>query len=224
MSNRCYVNCVNVNSLLEEVVTLMSQMNRNSYTNGMMNKQQLNQISYALNKYCIVVRKPKLGPIPIVVTVLEGVVITLILAATGMNLWGAVAIGASVGAVFAFLCWLAYRLRSGSSKRLSSYIAADGGQGLLMDFASAQPFEEDQFRLGRYYLFIKNGPVFRLDSIADIVTTVGHYRMIPTLVYLTVKVEDENGSLACPLCRVHMLNAETEIAEIRRAVLQRRGW
>ena len=187
----------------------MSQMNQNSYTNGIMNEQQLNQISYALNKYCIVVRKPKLGPIPIVVTVLEGVVITLIMAAMGMNLWGAVAIGASVGAVFAFLCWLAYRLRSGSSKRLSSYIAADGGQGLLMDFASAQPFEEDQFRL---------------DSIADIVTTVGHYRMIPTLVYLTVKVEDENGSLACPLCRVHMLNAETEIAEIRRAVFQKRGW
>jgi hypothetical protein len=189
-----------------------------------MNEQQLNQISYALNKYCIVVRKPKLGPIPIVVTVLEGVVITLIMAAMGMNLWGAVAIGASVGAVFAFLCWLAYRLRSGSSKRLSSYIAADGGQGLLMDFAYAQPFEEDKFRLGRYYLFIKNGPVFRLDSIADIVTTVGHYRMVPTLVYLTVKVKDENGSLACPLCRVHMLNAETEIDEIRRAVFQRRGW
>ena len=205
-------------------LTLMSQMNQNSYTNGIMNEQQLNQISYALNKYCIVVRKPKLGPIPIVVTVLEGVVITLIMAAMGMNLWKAVAIGASVGAVFAFLCWLAYRLRSGSSKRLSSYIAADGGQGLLMDFASAQPFEEDQFRLGRYYLFIKNGPVFRLDSIADIVTTVGHYRMVPTLVYLTVKVEDENGSLACPLCRVHMLNAETEIAEIRRAVFQKRGW
>ena len=111
-----------------------------------------------------------------------------------------------------------------SQMNQNSYIAADGGQGLLMDFASAQPFEEDQFRLGRYYLFIKNGPVFRLDSIADIVTTVGHYRMIPTLVYLTVKVKDENGSLACPLCRVRMLNAETEIAEIRRAVLQRRGW
>ena len=169
------------NSLLQEDLTLMSQMNQNSYTNGIMNGQQLDQISYALNKYCIVVRKPKLGPIPIVVTVLEGVVITLFMAATGMNLWGAVAIGASVGAVFAFLCWLAYRLRSGSSKRLKSYIA-------------------------------------------DIVTTVGHYRMIPTLVYLTVKVKDENGSLACPLCRVRMLNAETEIAEIRRAVLQRRGW
>ena len=35
----------------------MSQMNQNSYTNGIMNEQQLNQISYALNKYCIVVRK-----------------------------------------------------------------------------------------------------------------------------------------------------------------------
>lgn len=67
---------------------LMSQMNQNSYTNGIMNGQQLDQISNALNKYCIVVRKPKLGPIPIVVTVLEGVVITLLMAATGMNLWG----------------------------------------------------------------------------------------------------------------------------------------
>ena len=49
----------------------MSQFNQNPYVNGIMNEQQLNQIRYALYKYCIVVRKPKLGPIPIVVTVLE---------------------------------------------------------------------------------------------------------------------------------------------------------
>lgn len=50
----------------------MSQFNQNPYVNGIMNEQQLNQIRYALYKYCIVVRKPKLGPIPIVVDALTG--------------------------------------------------------------------------------------------------------------------------------------------------------
>ena len=50
----------------------MSQFNQTPYDNGMLNNQQLNQIRYALYKYCIVVRKPKLGPIPIVVDALTG--------------------------------------------------------------------------------------------------------------------------------------------------------
>ena len=45
--------------------------------------------------------------------------------------------------------------------------------------------------------------------------------MLPTGVYLSVKVNDENGSMSLPLCRVHMLKAEEEINEIRKAVLQR---
>ena len=93
---------------------------------------------------------------------------------------------------------------------------------MICDFASAQPFADDQFRLGRQYLFIKNGAVLRLDSITDIVRVTGHYRMMPTGVYLTLKVKDENGSMAFPLCRVHMLNAQAEINEIRNAVMQRR--
>ena len=199
----------------------MSQYNQNFYANGMRNGQQPNQSSQALYNYCIVMRKPKLGAAPVVITILEGVVITLVTALLGVKLWKAVIIGAIVSAVFAFICCLAYRVRSGSSKRLNSYTAADGGQGVFNDFATAQPFAGDQFRLGRYYLFIKNGSVLRINSIADIVRINGHYRMMPTLVYLTVKVKDENGSMAVPLCRVHMLKAEEEIAEIRNAVKQR---
>ena len=78
-----------------------------------------------------------------------------------------------------------------------------------------------QLMLGRYYLFIKNGAVIRLDSIIDIVRVTSHYKMVPTAVFLSVKVKDENGSMACPLCRVHLLKAAAEIDEIRRAVMQR---
>ncbi len=92
---------------------------------------------------------------------------------------------------------------------------------MFCDFASAIPFADDQFRLGRQYLFIKNGAALRLDSIADIVRVTTNYRMVPTGVFLSVKVEDENGNMVCPLCRLHMLKAGTEIAEIRNAVLQR---
>ena len=106
----------------------MSQYNQNFYANGMRNGQQPNQSSQALYNYCIVMRKPKLGAAPVVITILEGVVITLVTALLGVKLWKAVVIGAIVSAVFAFICWLAYRVRSGSSKRLNSYIAADGGQ------------------------------------------------------------------------------------------------
>ena len=199
----------------------MSQLNQESYAAGVTNEQQLNQISRALYSYCKVMSVPKLGEVPIVVTVLEGLIITLVIAALGERLLTAAVIGASVSAVFTFLCWLAYRYRAGAAKRLNSYLAADGGRSMYSDFDSAQSFENDQFRLGRQYLFIKNGAVIRLDSITDIVRTISHYRMVPTGVYLSITVKDENGSMSLPLCRVHMLNAETEINEIRKAVLQR---
>ena len=92
---------------------------------------------------------------------------------------------------------------------------------MIIDFASARPFVDDQFRVGRYYLFIKNGAVIKLDSILDIVRVTSHYKAVPLLVQLSVKVKDENGSMACPLCRVHLLKAEAEIDEIRRALVQR---
>ena len=46
--------------------------------------------------------------------------------------------------------------------------------------------------------------------------------MMPVEVYLTLNVNDENDSMAFPLCRVHMLNAQAEINEIRNAMMQRR--
>ena len=201
---------------------LMSQYDRQYYANGMMNQQQLDQLSNALYSYCKVMRVPKMGAAPAVITVLTGLILSLIIAALGESLLLAVAIGAIVSAVFAFLFWLAYRYRSGASKRLNAYLAADGGQAMYIDFGWAQPFANDQFRVGRYFLFIRNGAVIRLDSVADIVRIVNHYRAVPTGVSLTVKVKDENGSMACPLCRLHVLNAAAEIEEIHRAVLQRR--
>lgn len=199
----------------------MSQLDQRSYAAGMMSEQQFYQLSQALYSYCKVMRVPKLGAVPVVVTVLEALLITLVTAAAGVKLWVAVIIGGFIGAVFAFICWLVYRYRAAAAKRLNAFLAADGGHSMFLDFAAAQPFANDQFRLGRYYLYIKNGAVLRLDSITDIVRTVSHYRMIPTGVYLSVSVNDENGSMSFPLCKVHMMKAEAEIDEIRRAVLQR---
>lgn len=184
----------------------MSQFNQEPYVAGIMNEQQLDQISSALYSYCKVMRVPKLGAVPIVVTVLEGLIITLVIAALGGTLLIAVVAGALVSAVFAFLCWLVYRYRAGASKRFNSYLAADGGRSIYYDFASAQPFANDQFRL---------------DSITDIVTIRGHYRMVPTGVGLSVAVNDEHGSMSFPLCRVNMLNAQAEVDMIRNAVMQR---
>ena len=199
----------------------MSQFNKKNYAAGIMNGQQPNQIGQALYSYCKVMRVPKLGAVPVVVTVLEGVVITLAMVALGMTLQAAVVIGVIVSAVFAFLCWLILRYRVGASKRLNSYLAADGGRSMFSDFAVAQPFVDDLFRVGRYYLFIKNGAVLRLDGIYDIVRVTSHYRMVATGVFLSVKVKDACGSMAFPLCRLHMLKAGSEIAEIRRAVMRR---
>ena len=199
----------------------MSQFNQDPYFAGMMNEQQLNQLSSALYSYCKVMRVPKLGAAPVVVTVLEGLVLTLVITALGESLLTGVIIGVSVSALFAFLCWLVIRYRKGASKRFNSYLAADGGRSMYIDFAYAQPFANDQFRLGRYYLFIKNGAVLRRDSIADIVRQRNNYQMVLTGVYLTIKVKDEHGSMACPLCTVPLHNAGEEIDMIRRAVMQR---
>ena len=199
----------------------MSQFNQDPNFAGMMNEQQLNQLSNALYSYCKVMRVPKLGAVPVVVTVLEGLILTLVITALGESVLTGVIIGASVSAVFAFLCWLVIRYRKGASKRFNSYLAADGGRSMYIDFAYAQPFANDQFRLGRYYLFIKNGAVLRRDSIADIVRQRNNYQMVLTGVYLTIKVKDEHGSMACPLCTVPLHNAGEEIDMIRRAVMQR---
>ena len=199
-----------------------ARLSRNPYAVGIMNEQQLNQSVNAFYNYCRVKRSAKLVPVSVAVTVLEGLIITLLVLAAGVKLWRAVFIGGFFSALFAFICWLAYRLQKGTSKRFNSYIVEDGGRRMFSDFASAQPFADDQFRLGNHYLFIKNGAVLRLDSITDLVRVITHCRIILTGVYLTVKVKDEHGSMSCPLCRVHMLKAQAEIDEIRKAVMQRR--
>ena len=196
---------------------MMSQFNRNSYDTGAMNEQQLNQLSHALYSYCKVMHVPKLGAAPVVITVLTGLILTLFIAALGESLLIAVTTGVIVSVVFAFLCWLAYRYRVGASKRLNSFLAEDGGRIMFSDFASAQPCMGDQFRLGRHYLFIRNGAVLRLDSINDIVRVATR-----SGVGVSVTVNDENGSMSLPLCRVHRPNDRAEIDEIRKAVLQRK--
>ncbi len=116
---------------------MMSQFNRDPYAAGMMNQQQFDQISYALYNYCKVMSVPKLGAAPVVITVLTGLTLTLIIAALGESLLLAIATGAIVSAVFAFLFWLAYRYRVGASKRLNSFLAEDGGRMMISDFATA---------------------------------------------------------------------------------------
>ena len=185
-------------------------------TQGIMNQQQLNQQGQALFNYCKLKRSHKFVPVAIVVTVLMWLLITL-LVATVTPLLTAVFIGGIMGGLFGFLCWYVNKQQTGTTTRLDYYLAADGGQGLFSDFALAQPFEDDQFRLGRQYLFIKNSTVLRLDSIYDIVRIRTHAG-----IYLTVKAKDEHGSISYPLCRVHLLNASAEIDEIRKAVLQGR--
>ena len=195
----------------------MLQSNQKSYAAEKMNEQQIDQLSHALYSYCKVMSVPKMGAAPALITILTGLIATLFFAALGESLLTAVAIGIPISAVFAFLFWLAYRYRVGASKRLNSYLAEDGGRIMFSDFASAQPCMGDQFRLGSHYLFINNGAVLRLDSITDIVRVATR-----SGVGVSVTVNDENGSMSLPLCRVHRPNDRAEIDEIRKAVLQRK--
>ena len=172
--------------------------------------------SQAIYSYCKVMRVPKLGAAPVVITVLTGVILTLIIAALGESLLLAVAIGAIVSAVFAFLCGLAYRYRVAASKRLNSFLAEDGGRMMISDFATAQPFANDQFRLGRQYLYIKNGAVLKIDSIADLVRIYTR-----SGVGLSAKVNDANGSMSFLLCRLPLFSDRVEIDKIRKAVWER---
>ena len=198
-----------------------SQLNREPNPQ-LLTKAAPDQSGHALYSYCRVKRNPRLVPVAVVVTVFMGVIPALLFMTADVSLWRAVFIGGFFSAMFAFIFWLAYRYQAGAAKRHNSYLAADGGQSMFSDFASAQPFANDQFRVGRQYLFINNGAVLRLDSIIDIVRINHHARMIPTGVSLTLKVKDEHGSMAFPLCRVHMLNAQAEVAEIRQALMQGR--
>ena len=88
---------------------MMSQFNQPPYANGMMNEQQLNQLSNALYSYYKVMSVPKMGAAPVVITVLKGLVATLLFVALGESLLTAMVIGTPINALLAFLCWLAYR-------------------------------------------------------------------------------------------------------------------
>ena len=192
-----------------------SQMNRDP------NPQTLTQAAPSqpgntLYSYCRVKRNPWLVPVAVVVTGIEGVIITLLVATTGASLWTSVFIGGFFSAMFAFIFWIAYRYQAGAAKRHNSYLAADGGQSMFSDFASAQPFANDQFRVGRQYLFIRNGAVLRLDSINDIVRVATR-----SGVGVSVTVNDENGSMSLLLCKVHRFNDRAEIEVIREAVMHR---
>ena len=203
----------------------MSQLNRDPNTDpNTWNKGEVapDQPVHAMYSYCKVKRDPRLVPVAVVVTVLEGVLITLLVLAAGVSLLRAVFIGGFFSALFAFIFWYAKRVQTGAVQRLDAYLAADGGRSMYSDFASAQPFADDQFRIGRQYLFIKNSAVLRLDSITDIVRINHHYRFVPTGVSLSVKVNDAHGSMVVPLCRLHVQNAQAEFAEIRNVVMQRR--
>ncbi len=194
----------------------MSQLNQNPNTNVIMDEQQYNQLSYALNSYCKVMIVPKMGPAPAVITILTGVMITLVIAALGESLLLAVAIGAVVIAVFAFLCILAYRYRVRASQRLNSYLGEDGGRMMISEFAYAQPFANDQFRLGNHYLYIKNGAVLKIASIVDIKRVFTR-----SCVGVHAKVNDESGSASFLLCMIPLLNDWAVIEEIKKAVRQR---
>ena len=194
-------------------------MNQNPYPNAnwTMNEQQLNQTGQALYSYCHVMREPKLGAAPILITVLTGLAMTLIIAALGGSLLLAVGLGAILIALFGFLFWLAYRYRVGASQRLNSYLAVDGGRMMITDFAFAQPFVNDQFRLGRYFLFIRNGAVLRIDGIVDVVKIPGRSGG-----GVSVKYNDQNGSMSFAICRLHPLGGWDDYYRIRDAVMQRR--
>ncbi len=194
----------------------MEQLNQNSYNNGIMNEQQYNQLSYALNSYCKVMIVPKMGPAPAVITILTGVMITLVIAAFGESLLLAVATGAVVIAVFAFLCIFAYRYRVRASQRLNSYLGEDGGRVMISEFAYAHPFANDQFRLGNHYLYIKNGAVLKIASIVDIVRIFTR-----SGVGVHAKVNDESGSASFLLCILPVFSYGPKIDEIRKAVMQR---
>ena len=195
----------------------MSQLNQNHYPNGIMNEQQFNQISQALYSYCTVMREPKVGPLLFVIPVFVGVPVTFLFALLGEGLLLALALGGFITAIFAFLCWFACKYRREASKRLNSYLAVDGGQGMYIDFVSAQPFANDQFRLGGYYLYIRNGAVLKINSITNIVRIYTR-----SGVGVSAKVNDANGSMSFLLCRLPVLNDRAEIDEIRNAVMQRR--
>ena len=194
-------------------------MNQNPYPNAnwTMNEQQLNQTGQALYSYCHVMREPKLGAAPILITVLTGLAMTLIIAALGGSLLLAVGLGAILIALFGFLFWLAYRYRVGASRNLNSYLAVDGGRMMISDFAFAQPFVNDQFRLGRYFLFIRNGAVLRIDGIVDVVKIPGRSGG-----GVSVKYNDQNGSMSFAICRLHPLGGWDDYYRIRDAVMQRR--
>ena len=185
-------------------------------------EQQLYQLGQAMYDYTKIQRVPKIGFLPVLIVVLEGAVITpLCIAAAGV--YAGAFVGIFITALFALLVGLVYRLRAGSSKRLNTYFAQEGEAGILNEFACAQSFANDQFRLSIRYIFIKNGAVLRLADVCEVQRMIHHYRIIPTGFSLIVKVNDENGKMAFPLCRLRYFGNRAEAEQIADMIISRQN-
>ncbi|MBR6336431.1 MAG: zinc ribbon domain-containing protein [Ruminococcus sp.] len=173
--------------------------------------QELAQIGKAMHDYIKVDLEPKMSKVAIVVSVIVGLAISA-LSLIDMT-FGFLFVGLLVMALLILIIWGVYKMNITASSRLKRFFSLDGEANVLMEFASAVPMANDQFRLSAHYIFVKTRCMVRILDVTKITRVKESTNFIPTGVRLDALVEDEHGPLNITLCRLHMTKSKSEADE-----------
>ena len=182
--------------------------------------QELSAVGNALYDYCKVKLDPKLSKVGLAASIIVGVLLLIFGLAIGVYPIAFVGLGA--GLIVALVVWASYVGAVKNAQRLRNIFDHDGEEFVLREFASAQSFANDQFRMSGFYVFAKAKAVFRTTSIERVTRVKESTNFIPTGVRLDVLISDETDTTNMTLCRLHMGKSKNEAEELYKEISARK--
>ncbi|MBO6140552.1 MAG: zinc-ribbon domain-containing protein [Ruminococcus sp.] len=182
--------------------------------------QELSAIGQALYDYCKVKLDPQLSKGGMA----AGIIIGVLLLAFGLfiGVYQIALVGFFAGVIVAVAVWGTYVGAKKEGARLKSIFSRDGEEFVLREFASAQSFAQDQFRMSGFYIFARAKGIFRVVSVERVTRVKESTNFIPTGVRLDVLISDETDTTNVTLCRLHMTKSQSEAEELYNEIVARK--
>ncbi|MCR5816720.1 MAG: hypothetical protein K6F91_07545 [Ruminococcus sp.] len=177
-------------------------------------------IAAEMFKYCSIDLEPKMSVAGIVIFAVLGAAILAV--GIMLSLMPFILVGLGVGVVGSLIVFAACKTAQKEAVRTRNLFAADGEQFILQEFASAQSFANDQFRMSGFYIFARIKGVYRTVNITKITRVTEKTNFIPTGVHLDANIDDEFGSTVVTLCRLHLGKSKNEADDLFNEIVARK--
>ena len=182
--------------------------------------QELAAIGKAMYDYCKVELDPKISKGGMIAFAVLGVL--LLAAGIAMVLVPLMLIGAGVGLFGSLIVLGSGKMAVKNAQRLKNLFANDGEEFILREFASAQSFANDHFRMSGFYIFVKGKGIYRTVNIEKITRVTESTNFIPTGVRLDALMSDEQGTVNITLCRLHLGKSKNEANDLFNEIMSRK--